>query len=87
MEMNGFTVYVLRSESTGRRYVGQTNNLSRRLSEHNSIEHNRHKFTSRNAGPWTLVHEERYDTRSEAMIRERWLKTGRGRAWLDEQVG
>jgi hypothetical protein len=35
-----FTVYVLISESTGRRYVGQTDDLPRRLAEHKSVVQN-----------------------------------------------
>jgi putative endonuclease len=76
-----FTVYVLVSESTGRRYIGQTADLPRRLSEHNSVAHNPRKFTSRNAGPWRLLHQETFPTRGAAMHREKWLKSGAGRAW------
>lgn len=36
----GYTVYVLVSHSTGKRYAGQTNDLERRLAEHNTPEHN-----------------------------------------------
>ncbi|HDZ19992.1 hypothetical protein LCGC14_1760480 [marine sediment metagenome] len=82
-----YWVYVLVSESTGKRYVGQTADLKRRLVEHNTPEHNRRKHTSRNAGPWRLVHRENYPTRAEAMRREKWLKSGAGRLWLDETIG
>jgi putative endonuclease len=81
------TVYVLISESMGRRYVGQTDDFDRRLIEHNSPDHNPRKFTSRNAGPWRLVHKEVLATRAEAMARERWLKSGIGREWLDSAPG
>ena len=82
-----FFVYVIQSDSTGRRYVGQTDNLDRRLAEHNTIEHNQRKYTSKQRGPWTLVHQETVETRSEAMQRERWLKSGVGREWLVRQLG
>jgi putative endonuclease len=78
-----YTVYVLVSESTGSRYIGQTNDLDRRLAEHNDPDHNRRKHTSRTAGPWRLACSQEYPTRSEAMRRERWLESGVGRAWLD----
>ncbi|MCY2967228.1 MAG: GIY-YIG nuclease family protein [Planctomycetota bacterium] len=39
-----FWVYVLISESTGRRYIGQTDNLARRVAEHNTPEHNQKKY-------------------------------------------
>ena len=79
-------MYVLQSETTGRRYTGQTDDLDRRLAEHNNATENRRKHTSRQAGPWKLVHKELYETRAQAMSRERWLKSGVGRRWLSEQL-
>ena len=67
-----FTVYILRNPS-GRLYVGQTDDLPRRLAQHNSGE----ARWTRNRGPWQLVFQETYSTRSEAMRRERALKSGR----------
>ncbi len=51
-----YWVYVLYSETAGKRYTGQTGDLDRRLSEHNDPQHNVMKFTSRRPGPWVLVH-------------------------------
>ena len=82
-----YTVYVLRSRTTERLYTGQTSDLERRLSEHNSPAHNVRKFTSRNEGPCELLRSEPYGTRAEAMRRERFLKSGQGRAWLHQQQG
>ena len=78
---------MLVSESTGRRYVGQTDSLARRLGEHNNAAHSLTKYTTRHLGPWRLVHAESVATRSEAMGREKWLKSGAGRQWLDETIG
>ena len=80
-----FFVYVLFSEACGKRYVGQTDDLERRLREHNDPLSNVRKFTSRNAGPWRLVWSEMFDSRREAMAREKWLKSGVGREWLDQR--
>jgi putative endonuclease len=77
-----FVVYVLVSEATGKRYIGQTDDLDRRIAEHNDPDHNPRKFTSRNVGPWRLAYSETFPTRAEAMARERWLKSGAGRKWL-----
>lgn len=73
-----FYVYVLQSDSTGRFYIGQTNDLTDRISVHNS---GLARYT-RSRVPWTLVHTEEYETRGEAMVRERQLKGGQGREWL-----
>jgi hypothetical protein len=49
-----YSVYILYSKSFDRYYVGYTNNLERRISEHNR---KKGKFTD--AGiPWVLAHSE-----------------------------
>ena len=76
-----FTVYVvvnLQKEI----YIGQTNNFSRRLEEHNDPNCRLTLHTKRRSGPWQLVHSENYPTRSEAIRREKQLKSSRGRAWI-----
>ncbi|MEK7461014.1 MAG: GIY-YIG nuclease family protein [Patescibacteria group bacterium] len=74
-----YYVYVLRSLSTTNRYIGQTNNLTYRLAKHNS---GRSKYT-KNRGPWELIYSEKYSLRTEAMRREKFLKSGVGREFLD----
>ena len=74
-----FHVYVLRSETTGRRDVGSCEDLNDRLHRHNT----RQSKATRHGVPWLVIHAERFSTRSEAMERERYFKTGRGREELD----
>ena len=70
-----FTVYVLKSQSSGTLYIGQTCDLERRLFEHqNGIA-----TYTRNRGPWELQFTEQYPTRSQAVVRETFLKSGKGR--------
>jgi len=78
--MERYYLYILRNPS-GRNYIGQTKNLSDRLERHNKG----HVKTTRNNGPWRLVYSEKYDTRSEAIIRERQLKKWR-RSLLDNLI-
>ena len=80
-------MYVLINRAAGRRYVGQTDDLSRRLAEHNGASTNARRFTGKYPGEWQLLHQETFSTRSAAMRRERWLKSGVGRAWLDAEFG
>jgi putative endonuclease len=68
-------VYVLRSSLTGRLYTGATTDLNRRLSQHNSDL----SRSTKNRGPWVLVHMEELTSLADAVRRERFLKTGRGR--------
>ena len=65
-----YYVYILRSEVNQSFYKGSTDDLERRLSEHNS---GKEKSTSRYR-PWTLVWHTTKSTRSEAVILERKLK-------------
>jgi putative endonuclease len=77
-----FYVYVLPSQTSGKRYVGQTDDLDERVAQHNDPNRSGVLFTSKNPGPWLLVYSEAHTTRSEAMQREKWLKSGVGRDWL-----
>jgi len=74
-----FFVYVLKSESTGKRYIGQTNNLEYRVKKHNE---GRSRYT-KNRGPWDLVYSEKIETRAGAIRREKFLKSGKGREFLN----
>ena len=69
-------VYVLYSVGSGKSYVGFSNDVERRLFEHNVSESR--GFTLRYR-PWTLIMIESYATKQEAMTREKFLKSGRGR--------
>lgn len=74
-----FKVYVLLSETTGKKYIGQTSDIEKRLTAHNE---GASRYT-KNRGPWQLIHSEAYATRSEARKRENFLKTGKGREFID----
>jgi putative endonuclease len=74
-----FHAYLLQSETTGRFYIGHTENLTKRIFEHNS---NR-TLSIRNRGPWKLVHAEEYATRAEAARRERQIKKMKSRKWIE----
>jgi putative endonuclease len=77
-----YFVYVLRSVEYGNRYVGSTDSVEKRLKEHNS---GRSRYTA-SRKPWVLVYQESLSTRTEAIKRELFLKSGQGRKWLDENL-
>ena len=64
-----YFLYILQSESSGRFYVGQTQDVGERLAYHNAD----YSKSLKNRGPWKLVHTESYATRSGAVRRERQL--------------
>jgi putative endonuclease len=70
-----FFVYVLRSQASGRSYVGYTTDLVQRLGQHN---HGITKST-KNRGTWEVAYQEQFASRAAAMRRERFLKSGKGR--------
>ena len=73
-----YFIYLLKSEVAHKSYVGVTNNLERRLGEHNS---GRHAYTKRYL-PWRVVYTENYDNFKEARQREKYLKSSSGRKLL-----
>jgi len=76
-----FYVYVLANPFNAI-YVGQTEDLIRRVQQHNDPANSLSKHTKRHSGPWRVIHSESFNTREEALRRERQLKTSRGRAWI-----
>jgi putative endonuclease len=65
-----FYCYVLRSEKTGRRYVGSCENLADRIRRHNAGE----SKATKHGLPWPLIQSEAFATRTEAAQRERYYK-------------
>ncbi len=76
-----YFVYVLWSSKLKKRYVGSTDRVEKRLGEHNR---GCNKFT-KGGIPWLLINKEEFLTKAEALKREKYLKSGQGRAWLDKQ--
>ena len=76
-----YSVYVLWSAKLEKRYSGSGKDPNARLREHNAGQST---FT-RGGRPWVLIHTEVYETKTEALRRERFLKSGVGRKCLDEQ--
>ena len=74
-----FTVYVLRSKIDNQRYICFTDDIERRILEHNS---GKVKSTKRRK-PLELIYFEKYENKSEAMRREKYFKTHSGRNFLD----
>ncbi len=81
MKSDLYYVYVLKSFKNNKRYIGYTGKTTfLRLREHNS---GCNKWTKQN-GPFTLIYSEKYNTKFEAIKREKFLKSGQGRKFLDE---
>ena len=79
-----FYVYVLQSDrESDQIYFGQTSDLRRRLSEHNSGKDTYTKIYA----PWKVVYYEAYSSRKLVMARERQLKAyGQARTALKKRL-
>ncbi|HWA31932.1 MAG TPA: GIY-YIG nuclease family protein [Candidatus Paceibacterota bacterium] len=73
-----YFLYILKSEVSNKSYTGITNNLTRRLAEHNSGKH----FYTKRHRPWVMIYTENYASLSEARKREKYLKSAAGRKVL-----
>ena len=69
-----FTVYILKNSISRRHYVGSTNNLVRRISEHNRG----HTKSTRQKGNWEVIYTEEYNSELEARKREIIIKSYKG---------
>ena len=74
-----FTVYALYSVRYDKLYIGYTSDLEQRLKSHNELA--KKGFTVKYR-PWGLIFSEDFERKSEAMKRERELKTHQGRIFL-----
>src|SRR5947209_2483266 len=69
-------VYVLRSKTDSGFYIGYSVNLRKRLPEHRRGM----SLATSSRGPWELVYYKAYLNQKDALGRERYLKSGAGRA-------
>jgi putative endonuclease len=63
-------------------YVGFTDNLTRRLAEHNA---GKSKFSSGYI-PWEVIYTEEVANRSQARTREKYLKSAAGRRFVKAKI-
>ncbi len=73
-----FYVYAIKSLERNYVYVGMTNDVERRIAEHNNGENRSTKAYK----PFILIHKEVFETRVEAREKEKYLKSGVGKEYL-----
>ncbi len=81
--MDEFVVYILYSEKFNKNYTGFTSNLIERFKSHNFLATKGYTIKFR---PWKVVYVEFFKTKSEAMQREKYLKTGVGREFIKNLI-
>jgi putative endonuclease len=70
--MKKYIVYVLRSFE-GFQYTGMTEDIDKRILEHNNKSLS---FWTKRGRDWKLIYQEQFEDKSEALKREKWLKSG-----------
>ncbi len=77
-----FYTYLLKSEKDGRWYTGSTNDLRKRLKQHND---NQSTYT-KNKGPWKIIYYETCINKKDGESREKYLKSGMGKRYLKNRL-
>ncbi|OGF28281.1 excinuclease ABC subunit C [Candidatus Falkowbacteria bacterium RIFOXYC2_FULL_47_12] len=80
--MRFYYVYILESQKDSSLYKGCTNNLIRRISEHNNGLVEATKFKK----PWKLIYYEACLNIKDAYNREKYLKMGGGRRFVSKRL-
>jgi putative endonuclease len=81
--MAEFVVYILYSEKFNKNYTGFTSNLIERFKSHNHLGTKGYTLKFR---PWKVIHVEFFNSKSEAMQREKYLKTGMEREFIKNLI-
>ncbi len=81
--MEEFVVYILYSERFNKNYTGFTSNLIERFKSHNDLGTKGYTLKFR---PWKVIHVEFFTSKSDAMKREKYLKTGAGREFIKDLI-
>ncbi len=78
-----YFIYILYSASANKYYVGHTDNLERRLFEHNN---GMTRFTSNIASDWKIMYTETFESRTLAAKREREIKARKSRVYIQSLI-
>lgn len=77
-----YYVYVLRSLKDGLFYIGYSEDLKTRVADHNSGKN----LSTKNRRPLELIFYEAFPNKLDALNRERYFKTTKGKAVLKEML-
>lgn len=78
----GYAVYIIYSDKFDKYYIGHTNDVERRLAEHNSVK----AGYTKSYQPWTLVYEQKFDRRIEAMTLEKYIKSFKNKSRIKAYI-
>ena len=73
--------YILRSVAKGTLYKGSCHDLVERLKDHNAGR----VRSTKNGRSWVVMYSEEFESKRDALIRERFFKSRSGYRWLKNQ--
>jgi len=80
-----FWVYAIYNRKHNKIYIGQTENLEERIRLHDEKLF-KSSYTARFDGKWELIYQEGLTTRKETLVREKQLKSFRGREYIKTYI-
>lgn len=82
MYFMSYQLYIIQSQKNNKFYIGQTKNIDDRLKRHNNGE----SLSTKPGIPWKIIHLEKFKTRSEAIKREKYLKSLKNKDYLQKLI-
>jgi len=76
-------IYILYSKKIDKYYIGSSSNVQKRLEFHNS-EYN--KIWSKRGQPWELVFSHQFETKSDALKAEIFIKKQKSRIFISTLI-
>ena len=73
-----YTVYILFSKTFNKHYTGFTSNIEQRMISHNELG----KDWTAKYRPWKIIYTKNFESKTEALKHEKWLKPGVGRNFI-----
>ncbi len=77
-----FYIYIIHSPSIDKYYIGISSNLTERIKKHNT----NHKGYTGKVNDWTLVHQEEFDNKSDALKREKQIKSWKSKKAIQKLI-
>ena len=78
------TLYAIYNKKHDRIYIGQTADLNQRLNLHRNKKFK--GYTANFDGEWRLIYQEKVSDRRAALLREKQLKSFRGREFVKKYI-
>jgi len=78
-----FVVYILFSKKHQKHYIGYTSNLIERFKSHNELATKGFTMKYR---PWEVIYVEFFTSKFDALKREKFFKSGKGREYLNNNI-